>query len=227
MLKYLGVAMLGLFAVMVFPMSSSSVTSDANALMVFGMGSMTVYDEEGQEQFAQTIHNRIVNQGEEYLLDQVFDVGATVEGDSSSIGSICLSADASFTSNLVEGLTAASFDTNDGLTTENCLNDPDQTVVVTTDNGLAQVGSITFGAGSDNWSGTADDEVPADTTIYGIGICQTNSTVTTANWNSCADGGDAAGSGILFAGFDITDVTLADNETVQVTYTFNVTSNDT
>jgi len=86
-----------------------------------------------------------------------------------------------------------------------CIEDD---VVVTT-SGTAVIGALTFTGGTNVVNGD---------TIHGIGICQAvdgNST-----YRSCSE------QGVLFAIIDTSDVTLNTAETVDITYTFDITSND-
>jgi len=68
---------------------------------------------------------------------------------------------------------------------------------------------LTFTCGGTN---CADND-----TITGIAICQ-NDTTDNTDFNNCAT------EGIMFAVVDISDVTLATSETVDITYTFDITS---
>ena len=54
-------------------------------------------------------------------------------------------------------------------------------------------------------------------TITTIAICQSDVTLDT-DYTNCAT------EGIMFAIVDVTDTTLATSETVDITYTFNITS---
>lgn len=155
----------------------------------------------------QIIHNRVVDQGEDFLIDQAFkegDAGETVDAD--QLASICVSAEVSFV-DTDETKTAVNFDTNDNLASNNCIADASVTQSAQT----AVIGALTF---------DAPTHVPNDTTITGIGICQGAAATPFAQ---CQDA-QAAGSGILFSQINIGDVTLAASETVDITYTLDLSS---
>lgn len=209
MYKYIGIGLLGVFAIMMLPAQSQTGLSGPT---FYGVGTFALHDASGNEVFSQTIHNRLVNQGEVFVIDQVFDDGTASVADAGTIGSICLSLDSSFTSNLAEGLTASSFDTNDGITSNsNCKQDTVGGVADAGD-GTAVVAPSAFGTSNVNAAGN---------TITGIGVCQAE-TGDDNDFANCATGGPS--TGILFAAIDTSDVTLNSGETVTISYTFDITS---
>lgn len=106
---------------------------------------------------------------------------------------------------------AANFDTGNTITGVQKECKTDATVDTTTTQGNAVIGALTFTAG-----GTATENIAAGGTVNGIGICQAH--------NTNADFKDCATEGILFAIVNTSDVTLANAETVDITYTFDITS---
>jgi len=155
----------------------------------------------------QIIHNRVVDQGEDFLIDQSFKEGSAGETiDADQLASICVSAEVSFV-DTSETKTAANFDTSDALTSTNCISDTS----VTQSGQTAVIGAETF---------DAPTHVPNDTTITGIGICQGAAATPFAN---CADA-QATSSGIMFSQINIGDVTLTASETVDITYTLDLSS---
>ncbi len=177
----------------------------SNDLEFGGYLTLAKFDENGNNVFVQTVHNRLVDTGETFLLQQVFQEGTTVGADAVQIGAICVTDEVITIS---EALTAATFDTGNGITETNCKEDTTVTLASQT----AQIGAITFSAGGAN---VADGD-----TITAIGICQ----------NDATDDGDFANcatEGILFAAVDTADVTLNAGETVQITYTFDISSAST
>ncbi|MGY5146840.1 MAG: hypothetical protein ACW9W4_02430 [Candidatus Nitrosopumilus sp. bin_7KS] len=197
--KIAGFALMSVLAMMVIP---SSLGTSQSEHTFYGAATMIQKNAAGQEIFSQTIHNRIVDTGEEFLLDQTFQDSVTV-ADNIQIGSICISDAASPT--IAEAETAADFDGDNGMTENNCKED----TTVTTSSGTAVIGSLQFTCGGTN---CADND-----TITAIGICQ-NDADDDGDFNDCAT------EGILFAVVDVTDTQLATSETVDITYTFDISS---
>jgi hypothetical protein len=188
--------------------AEDSVTdANPNELKFGGTFEVVHFDKDGNELSRQVIHNRVVDQGEDFLIDQSFKEGTAGEtADADQIASICVSAEAGFV-DTSETKTAASFDSVDGLSTTNCISDSS----VTQTSQTAVIGAETFAAGT---------HVPVDTTITGIGICQGSASTPFTN---CADA-QGGSSGIMFSQVNISDVTLAASETVQITYTLDISS---
>lgn len=192
--------MAGIFAMMVIPGNFDTAQGEHT---FYGALTVVKTDSMGNPVFSQTVHNQLVNTGEDFILDQVFQDGNTANADNVQIGAICVSDAASPT--IAETETASSFDTANGLTTPNCKED----TTVTTTSSVATIGPLTFAAGNTN--------VPDGTTVTAIGICQND--VTDDN-----DFTDCATEGILFAVVDVTNTQLNTGETVDITYTFDITS---
>ena len=210
MYNYIGLAMLGLFAFMVIP-----INVDANEAQIthYGVGTIVQFDADGNEIYQETVHNRIVDTGETFLIEQSFKEGTAGETvDADQIASICLTAEVGFTP--VEGLTVATFDTNDNIAVanDNCISD---TAVNTATLSTAVIGPETFQEAT---------HVPAGTIVTGIGICQGSGTTP---FETCA-AAQSAPVGILFAAVAFgTSVTLSAGESLQVTYTFDATTSGT
>jgi hypothetical protein len=188
----------------------TSTETNPNELKFGGTFTVVHFDKDGNELSREVIHNRVVDQGEDFIIDQSFKEGTAGETvDADQIASICVSAEAGFVATL-ETKTASGFDTSDGLATTNCISDSS----VTQSSQTAVIGPETFTGGT---------HVPGGTIITGIGICQGSTSTPFAN---CADA-QGASTGILFAQVDISDVTLATSETVQITYTFDISSSGT
>jgi hypothetical protein len=170
----------------------------------YGYATIVKLDEDGNNVFTQQVHNRLVDTGETFLLQQTFQdtIGAS---DNTQIGAICVSDEAI---SIAETVTAATFDSGNGITENNCKED----TAVTISSQTAVIGPLTFAAGSTN---VADGD-----TITAIGICQNDAT-DDGDFNNCAT------EGILFSVVDTSDVTLNSGETVQITYTFDMSSSGT
>ena len=200
--KIAGFALMGVLAMMIIP---GNLDTSESEFAFYGAATMVQKDAFGQEIFSQTVHNRVVDTGEEFLLDQTFSDTVTV-ADDVQIGSICISDAGSPV--IAEGEAASDFDGDNGMTETNCKEDTS----VTTSGGTAVIGPLQFTCGGTN---CADGD-----TITMIGICQ-NDTTDDNDFNNCAT------EGILFALIDVTDTTLAASETVDITYTFDISSSGT
>ncbi len=119
---------MGVLAMMIIP---GSFNTSNNEFTVYGAATLVQNDSNGEEIFSQTVHNQVVDTGEEFLLDAIFQDGATDVADNIQIGAICISDDATA---VVEGLTAATFDTNNSFTEANCKED----TTVTTSGSVAK-----------------------------------------------------------------------------------------
>jgi hypothetical protein len=206
MYKYIGIALMSVFAIMMIPAQSQTSTG----LTLYGMGSLILHDAAGNEIFTQTIHNRLLNEGESFLLSQTFQNTTAASADNIQMGVICVSNNASFAAT-DETLSAAAFDAADSLTASNCKEDT--SVDMTTTPGTAIVLPSAF---------TTSNLDAAGEIIYGIGVCQARSG-SDADFANCAAGAGGSG-GLLFAAIDTSDVTLNTGESVTVTYTFDITS---
>lgn len=177
-------------------------------LQIGGIVTVIHNDESGNPITIQKLHNRVVDQGEDFIIDQVFKEGQAGETvDSDQIASICVTAEAAFV-DTDETETAVTFDTDDGLAAQNnCIAD----AAVSQTSQTAIIGALTF---------DAPTHVPAATTITGIGICQGSGATP---FSQCQDA-QAASSGIIFSTINIADVTLQTSETVDITYTLDISS---
>ena len=198
--KYL-LASVSLSLVFVMALVPGNTASQVDEGKFYGSAEMILYDNQGQEMFTQTVHNRLLDAGEDYMLSAAFGDSTSIV-DNVSIGAICVT-EATITD--AETETAADFDGDTALATNNC---EIGTAIISS--GTAVIGPLNFEAATNN------NNIPAATTISGIGVCQRNSSGT--DFNDCAT------TGILFAQVDTTDVTLASGETVDVTYTFDISS---
>ncbi len=172
---------------------------NSNEGKFYGFITLVQYDENRNEVFSQTVHNQLTDEGETFLLESTFREG-TAPADTAQIGSICI------TNNVTvgEGVGAGSFDGTNSITGTNCV--VDAIVDITTTQGLAVIGPLTF---------IEPTNILATETVDGIGICQANGG---PDFTNCGT------AGILFAVINTVNVTLAATETVDVTYTFNMTS---
>lgn len=173
-----------------------------DAIVLGGWLHVVKYDADGNIVSEERVHNRFVDTGEEFVLDQVFQ-DATTTADNGQIAAICIGDQGTVT--VAETETAADFDGDNGITENNCKED----TAVTTSGGQGVIGPLTFTCGGTN---CADGD-----TVTGIAICQP-ATADNNDFNDCAT------NGIMFSVIDITDVTLNAGETVDIDYTFDITS---
>jgi len=194
---------MSVFAIMVIP---AQVEAGPSGPQFWGMGSTVLFDATGNEVFAQSVHNIVVDEGEEFIITQVFqqNTNPAVVADNISIGSICITDD--LTPTIADGHTAAQFDTDNLIDTGlACIEDTSITVA---GDGKAVIGPLTFGTGNLD---------AADETIGAIGICVA----------AAADDTHilcAANGGILFATIAVSNTQLGTGETVQISYTFDISA---
>jgi len=207
MYKKISIGLLGFLIVLIMPFN---INEDKSEEKFYGAATILVRDADGNQLFQQTVHNQLVDTGETFILEQTFQDSTTV-ADDVQIGSICISA--GDVSALVEVSTATDFDALGAAFAAPCIEDT--SVDITTTQGQAVIGPLTFTAGTN---------LPDDATIDGIGICS-------GEVGSQANFADCATDGILFAFVDTSDVQLdasgATPETVDITYTFDITSSTT
>ena len=197
----------------------------SSALSLYGVAEVVHTGADGAVLGTQSVHNQLLDTGENFILQQVFTDGTAAEADSAQIGAICLSADDTA---IIEGLNAGTFNTNheadhntrntnsgtstiDGGDAHECLADGS----VELSGQVAEIGPLTFVANNSATSGSESNWRP-DVIVKMIGICKG---FTTVNADTC--------TAPLFAAVDINDVTLAEGETLTVTYRFNMQSDGT
>jgi len=193
------VGLLSILAITIVPFSGETNSIDGK---LYGLLTLVQYDENRNEIFSQTVHNRLVDTGETFLLQASF-TETTAPADNVQIGAICIAE--GVIDDADEAENAAAFDTANTLTGTNCQEDT--AVDITTTQGTAIIGPLTF---------AEPTHLAAADVVNGIGICQTF--VATSPFADCAT------SGVLFAVIDTADVTINAGETVDITYTFDITS---
>ena len=202
MYEKISIGLLGFLIVVIMPFN---ISEDETEQKFYGAATILVRDGDGNQLFQQTVHNQLVNTGETFILQQTFQE-STSAADDVQIGSICISP--GDVSSLGEGSTAANFDAL-GAWTVPCIEDT--LVDIITTQGQAVIGPLKFTAGTN---------LPAAETLVGIGICSAQSGST--DFEDCA-----TASGVLFAFVDTSDVQLSGGDTVDITYTFDITSSST
>jgi len=205
MLKLASFGLLGFLVVLMLPANVDEQTPG----FLYGAATIVAHDAYGNEIFSQTIHNQLFDQGEQFIIEQTFtNLGGVVVGDSTQIGAICLSADPTESTNEPDTNTTFNADnTMSGTQNLNCITDTG----ITNSTQIVTIGPLTFTAGVD---GPGVQWVGGDT-VTSIGICDSDSGG--SNVRLCTT--------TLFAIVDTSDVTLANSETVDVTYTFDISNN--
>ena len=205
--------LLGMLVVLMIP---SNIAESPNGLALYGMATISQQNANGDTVFTQTVHNQLFDAGEDFLLDNAF-TGLTDVADSIDIGSICLSADATPTSD--ETTTAATWnadhDAADDVSASAALTNCRTDGTVTKSAQVATVGPLVFTAKADNNAGTHwFAGSGAANTVTNIAICDAE--VIDNEIRGCTT--------TLFAVVNTSDVVLGVDETVTVTYTFSLAS---
>ena len=207
MIKLAAFGLLGFLIVLILPANAVEQTPS----FLYGAATIVAHDAYGNEVFSQTVHNQLFDQGEDFLINQAFtNLGGGPTADATQIGAICLSAAAA---SVTESDDNTAFNTAHDLAdngpldlSQNCRTDP---LIAAAPAQIVTIGPLTFTADAAegaNWFAT-------DTVLH-IGICDAESL--NADIRGCTT--------TLFAVVNTSDVTLADTETVDVTYTFDLSS---
>ncbi len=202
MYGYIGAGLMGLFILMVLPAGMDNIQEDGK---FYGAANLLVRDAAGNELFDQTVHNRLLDTGENYIVNQAFVGGGAPIVDIAQISAICVT-------NLTlvnETDTAASYSApaNTLTGTNHCH----PTVPTIPNDGTVVLGPETFTGGTD---------IGATETIRSIAICADNAGVPYGDCNG-------SNNPIAFAAIVTSSVQLGDTETVDVTYTFDLSSPNT
>ena len=199
MYGHIGVGLLGLFILMVIPAGMDNTQEEAK---FYGAVHLLVRDAAGNEVFSQTIHNRLLDTGENYLIDQAFTGGVADVADANQISAICVSNQ----NTVAEGDTAVSIAGANTLTLgPHCH----FTVPTHPGDGTTVLGPEVFTGGTD---------IGVSEIINSIAICSNNGGADYAECNSPAT------NNIAFAAIVTSAVQLGAAETVDITYTFDLSS---
>ena len=210
MMKIAGFGLLGLAALMVIP---SGVSADT-APMMYGIADIEMRDADGNVKLAQTVHNQLTDEGEEFLIDQVFDTADAAE-PIYRVSDICILSTSH--TDYSEGTTSDDTDF-DGPAVSNKYNDRRTCAGTVTDNGSsAQIGPVVF---------TADPDFNVGETISGFMVCGVNNG---SNCNSIVTSvfpdPQPVAVPVGLAAVDINDVTLPNSgDSLTITYTFDIST---
>ena len=202
MLKFLGFGLIVFMAFMLIPVASSA-KSDLPTM--YGIATITLKDSSGNILFENVIHNQVVDTGTGYMLDQTFGDAGTDVSDANQVDTICVTNAGSPAGATDDTATAATFNTENTLTSTNCKGN----IVFTT-------GATTAGSGTQTFSATT--HFPAGTVVGGIGVCG-NGANGAGPFNDCDT---TANQAPLLAVVDTTNVTVNTGESVDITYTMTL-----
>jgi len=152
----------------------------------------------------QTVHNLITNEGETYIVDQVFDTSTAAQTGTARAGAVCISGaiDSAFSETTSASLASS---LTDGTGTHCHVTTP-----VTTGTSTATTAAEVFTSGVDFASGE---------TISGILLCVNGSNGAT-DFEECNTGTPA----VALAALDLNNVTVSGSDTITITYTFDITT---
>ena len=204
-----GVVAAGLAAAL--PSSGVLSPSSSPGPVLYGVAVIEHVGADGQILSTETVHNQLLDAGEQHILQQAFTDGSTDVADATQVGAICLSADNTAPT---ETMTAATFNTNadaDDNASSSAVNcKTDNTVDLTTTAGTAVVGPLTFEVGTAATNNWYNGDTPRQ-----IGVCAAES----------ADADVRGCTAPLFATVALSGTSaLATGESLTVTYTFNIAS---
>ncbi len=213
MYKFIGLAMMGVFVMMIIPGNIDTNQSDN---MFYGMATIVKNDSLGNEVFQQSVHNDLTDEGEAFLLSAAFDDGNAGPATTDGFGAICVSAAAAVEGDgSIENDTASTFDSTNTLNAGGNLTCEEDVDLIDITAGVATIGPVTFASG--------DDNVATGDTINSLGICQMDEDATAhEGFLDCETG--STGFGKMLAVVSTSATTLGQGETVAVTYTFNLSS---
>ncbi|HSF28021.1 MAG TPA: hypothetical protein VLA53_03220 [Nitrosopumilaceae archaeon] len=203
MLKGIGFGLIFLAFIMILPATNSNTQSDLPKM--YGIATIVLKDSTGNILFENMIHNQVVDVGTTYMLDQAFGDGGTDVSDANQVDTMCVTDFAAPDGATNDAETTADFNTENGLTGNNCKGN----IVFTTAATTAGSGTQTFSAGT---------HFPAGTVVGGIGICG-NGAQGAGPFNDCDT---TANQAPLLAVVDTTNVTVNSGESVDITYTLTL-----
>ena len=203
MFRFLGSSIIILAAVMMIPITGYNIQSDLPKM--YGIATIVLKDSTGNVLFENVIHNQVVDTGTTYMLDQTFGDGGTDVADANQVDTICVTDAAAPAGATDDTATAASFNTENTLTSTNCKGSISFTTAATT-----------AGSGTQNFA--AVTHFPAGTVVGGIGVCGNGSN----GAGPFADCDTTASQAPLLAVVDTTNVTVNTGESVDITYTLTL-----
>ena len=118
MLKFFGFGTIILSIIMLIPIAGYNIQSDLPKM--YGIATIVLKDSTGNVLFENVIHNQVVDTGTTYMLDQTFGDGGTDVANADQVDTICVTNAAAPAGATDDTATAASFNTENTLTSTNC-----------------------------------------------------------------------------------------------------------
>ncbi|ABK78162.1 hypothetical protein CENSYa_1540 [Cenarchaeum symbiosum A] len=214
-----GMALTGFAAVFTLlaltPASATFLNTDnADTPVLFGMAELTHKNVDGDILASSTVHNRLVNGGEVHLINGVFGATAVATDDKPTL--ICISdklAVNKVVGEILETSIASDFTPETAFATTG-TNTCVAADIETANGGSSAVMNATFyGSGA---TGTDEINILEDQMIESIAICDTSAAGT--------DRTNCATAGALFSAVPVRQTEVGASDSVEVTYTFNLTS---
>jgi hypothetical protein len=202
MLRVIGFGLVFIASIMIIP-ATTVVQSDLPKM--YGIATVVLKDTTGNIIFENVIHNQVVDSGTGYMLDQTFGDGGTDVVNADQVDTVCVTNASAPAGATDDTATATSFNTENTLTSTNCIGSISFTTAATT----AGSGTQTFSAGT---------HFPAGTVVGGIGVCG-NGAQGAGPFNDCDT---TASQAPLLAVVDTTNVTVNTGESVDITYTLTL-----
>ncbi|ABK76991.1 hypothetical protein CENSYa_0355 [Cenarchaeum symbiosum A] len=200
------------FALMMTPSGAFSTSTDS-AITAYGMAEVVQRNGDGEILSSSVVHNRLLDAGEEFTLNAIFRTTGTGPTDANRIDQVCISStDGETVLPTVNGVGTDPLD--DALTTSDftlvtpvgAFNACAQSAAAITlaGDGTAVIGPLTF---------TTGEQITVGQTVDTVLVC----------YGDDVDGACTT----AFAAVDVTDVSPTGTDTVDVTYTFDLSSSMT
>ncbi|ABK78546.1 hypothetical protein CENSYa_1938 [Cenarchaeum symbiosum A] len=199
---------MALAAVLALALTPSGSTGDDQGLAFYGMVEAVHRDAGGSMISSNVVHNRVVDSGEEHIIDLIFKTGNSYPADNERLNTICITDtdQSAVTETLLSGQVSPSPAFIAGGIFETCI---EVSVVNDTDDSIAVMGPEEFVGGT---------HAAAGSTVRVVAICH--------NAGDSLDTCENAGA-LLFSAIPLTDTVLNDGETLDITYTFDASSETT
>jgi len=219
MYKILGVGLLGLFALLAIP----AIQQDIQTTYMGGMATLVIHNALGEELMFQQVHNQIVDEGERLIVGQLFANGTAALSDSNQIALICafIRADGQFVINDKNNTNLFNRDNQNSSGGEECLsgfrvdlNGHNGTAGDAGVNGTAVIGNAT---GLAFQGSNGNNNIGEDNVLTGIGIF---TGVTKPS------GEPVQNTNILFALVDTGNVVVGADDTINISYTFDISDSN-
>ena len=224
-MKIAGFGLLGLAALMVIP---SGVSADVAPMIFYGTADIQLKDADGNVKLLQTVHNQMTDEGEAFLIDQVFDTSEDASTGDDRVRSICLLADSYTDWDNADMETLNDVNSGGGPGTETLstsgIGAADRMTCggnsgdVAKAGSTATIGPVEFEAGADFAAGQ---------TVSGFAVCANGGNATHCDDVPARQQSQPPNPQALLAVINISDVGLPNSgDTLTVTYTFDISTDN-